>query len=123
MKIKIKHVAFLLAVIIAIGIAYYLTSPKEGKYDEFAQCLTEKDVVMFGTFWCPHCQNQKALFGSSFKYISYVECDPRGSNSNPELCEENNVESVPLWIINGTRYVSEQSLQELSLASGCPLNQ
>ncbi len=122
MKIKPTHV-IVVAVLIAIAVGYYLVTPKgPGKYDEFAQCLTEKDTVMFGTFWCPHCNNQKALFGSSFKYINYVECDPKGKNANPELCRENNVETVPLWIINGTRYTGEQSLQELSLASGCPLS-
>ena len=44
------------------------------KLDDFAKCLTQKSVVMYGAYWCPHCQAQKKLFGSSFKYVNYVEC-------------------------------------------------
>lgn len=34
--------------------------------DDFAKCLTEKGAKMYGTSWCGHCKNQKALFGDSF---------------------------------------------------------
>ena len=30
-----------------------------------AKCLTSKDVKMYGTSWCPHCNNQKEMFGVS----------------------------------------------------------
>ena len=42
--------------------------------DTFAQCLTDKGVTMYGSVNCPHCLSQKAMFGESFQYVTYVEC-------------------------------------------------
>ncbi|MEK7133297.1 MAG: hypothetical protein AAB771_01260, partial [Patescibacteria group bacterium] len=55
---------------VAIGI-YFLVSAnsKPGKLDEFTQCLKDKGAVFYGAFWCPHCQNQKAMFGKSAKLL------------------------------------------------------
>jgi hypothetical protein len=57
----ILWVLFGLAVIAGI---FYVVRIKggEGKYDLFAQCLKDKDAKFYGAFWCPHCQNQKAMF-------------------------------------------------------------
>lgn len=123
MRIKAMHI-IVLVIAIGIGAVYYFLTPKgPGKYDEFAPCLTERGAIMYGTFWCPNCNSQKSMFSSSFKYIEYVECDPRGNKANPALCEVNNIQNVPTWIINGTKYVGVQSLQKLSSISGCHLQQ
>ena len=42
--------------------------------DSFAQCLTKAGVTMYGLETCSHCQQQKAMFGTSFQYITYVDC-------------------------------------------------
>lgn len=42
--------------------------------DALAQCLTEKNITMFGTETCTHCQKQKSLFGDSFAKVQYVDC-------------------------------------------------
>ena len=77
---------------------------------------------MYGAYWCPHCQNQKKLFGKSFKYIHYVECDPRGDNANPDLCKTKGVESYPMWEFSEGSFASgEQSLNSLAARSGCQL--
>src|SRR5581483_74510 len=47
---------------------------KDHKYDSFAQCLTNKGTKMYGLYWCPHCADQKEMFGASFRKIDYVEC-------------------------------------------------
>lgn len=48
------------------GIFFLISAnSKPGKLDTFAQCLKEKDSTFYGAFWCPHCQNQKAMFGKS----------------------------------------------------------
>ena len=44
-----------------------------GQYDVFAQCLKDTGAVFYGAFWCPHCQSQKKLFGSSVKLLPYDE--------------------------------------------------
>ena len=41
------------------------TINSEGGEVSLAQCLTEKEVIMYGTEWCSHCKNQKAMFGES----------------------------------------------------------
>jgi len=85
-------------------------------YDSFAQCLTEKDVKMYGADWCTHCQEQKKMFGSAFKYANYIDCD-----FNKDECSEKKIEGYPTWIINETDYRGVQSLQRLAHLSGCEL--
>lgn len=75
--------------------------PQDGQYATIAQCLTDKGVKMYGAFWCPHCEDQKKKFGADFRYITYVECDPRGENADREACVEAGVERYPTWIFPG----------------------
>ena len=62
------------------------------------------------------CQNQKKLFGKSFKFIDYIDCD-----RDRALCLSNGVEGYPTWKINGESYPGEQSLERLAQLSGCEL--
>jgi len=80
--------------------------------------LRKIGAIMYGTYWCPHCNAQKELFGGAFKYIKYVECDPRGDRANPALCSEKGVRRYPTWEIKGRFYLGAKSLQELSELSG-----
>ena len=68
--------------------------PLTADKDSFAKCLTVKGFSMYGAEWCPHCKDQKALFGDSFKYINYVEC-PQNTN----LCLAKGIQGYPTWII------------------------
>ena len=61
------------------------------KMDSFAKCLADQKTTMYGSFLCPHCDDQKKLFDGAFKYVPYVECTipqkathlrlPNGANS------------------------------------------
>ena len=113
MKLKI---IFSFLVILIISTVLSGCSKGSGKYDGFAQCLTEKDAVMYGTEWCSHCQNQKKAFGSSFQYVYYVDCD-----RNKQECLDAGVRGYPTWIINGSKYSGEQPLYRLSSLTGCEL--
>ena len=42
-------------------------------YDAFAKCLTEKQIKMYGLYWCTHCAEQKEMFCESFKHVTYIE--------------------------------------------------
>jgi len=55
-----------------------------------ALCLTQKGVIMYGTERCPHCQNQKKLFGDAFSSIHYVDCD-----LSPAQCQAANITGYP----------------------------
>ena len=118
-----RYLTVILA-IAALVVLVYILNPtilglflgnQPSKYDDFAKCLGPK-AVMYGSETCPHCKNQKALFGSSFKYINYVEC-----GANPQACTNANVRSIPMWVIGNTSLIGEQTLTKLSAESGCPL--
>ena len=87
------------------------------KMDQFAQCLASKEMTMYGAYWCPHCQQQKKLFGDSFKYVKYVEC-----TQDIKLCEEKKINGYPTWIMGDKRFEGEQTLEQLSSATSCSLN-
>ena len=92
--------------------------------DGFAKCLTTNGMTFYGAFWCPHCASMKEDFGDSMKYVQYVECDARGTNPQPGLCEEKGIEGFPTFIFdNGNRLSGRQPLSELAVEAGCPLPQ
>jgi len=90
------------------------------QYEELAKCLTAKGAVLYGAYWCPHCRNQKELFGDAIKDIKYVECQvPNGGQT--EECKKAGITAYPTWIINGKQYLGEKSLQELAEIAGCSI--
>lgn len=115
-----KTIQFI-AVIIVIGGAIWFvtrTPAASSALDSFAQCLRDKGATMYGASWCPHCQNEKKAFGSSFRFVNYVECP-----KDPKKCLDAGVEGYPTWIFpDERRFEGEMGLQKLSLESGCVLN-
>jgi len=108
---------FLLLIILFLVFVFSSKKPKVGFYDDFAKCLAEKGITMYGTISCSWCQKEKFNFGTSFKYVPYVDC-----LTETQKCLALNIESVPTWIFpNGERLVGYQGLEKLSQASGCPL--
>lgn len=83
-----------------------------------AKHLTATGAVMYGAWWCPHCNEQKELFGDAFKYVNYVECDPRGENPKPWLCREKGIRGFPTWEIGGRMYEGLLPLEQLARLSG-----
>ncbi len=90
--------------------------------DAFAKCLAEKQATMYGSFLCPHCDDQKKLFGSSFRYVPYVECSVRGSRQMTFPCIAAQIRYTPTWIFaDGERRTGVQQLKALSEKTGCKL--
>ncbi|MEO0539648.1 MAG: vitamin K epoxide reductase family protein [Cyanobacteria bacterium P01_A01_bin.105] len=85
-----------------------------------ARHLTETDAKMYGAYWCPHCYDQKQLFGKdAAKEIPYIECAPDGRNSQTALCQSvPEVTGFPTWDVGGQFFAGSQSLETLSEASG-----
>jgi len=83
-----------------------------------AKHLSRRGAKMFGSYKCPHCNAQKALFGDASKYVDYVECDPEGPNTRSNLCFSRGIMNYPTWEINGKYYEGAKSLAELSQLSG-----
>jgi len=118
-----KGAWIVVGVIVVALVAWLIITPgKPSKLDAFATCLQDKGVKFYGAFWCPHCQAQKALFGSSAKLLPYVECSNPDGNSQNELCNSLKIESYPTWVFpSGARVTGEQSLESLSATTSCAL--
>lgn len=80
--------------------------------------LRKIGAKMYGAYWCPHCSQQKELFGAAFRSIDYVECDPDGANGRPALCKSAKITGYPTWEIKGKLYPGTQSLEDLAKLSG-----
>jgi uncharacterized membrane protein/glutaredoxin len=91
------------------------SGPEDPWVRGLANHLSETGAKFYGAFWCPHCRDQKELFGSSVHRLPYIECSPGGQGTpQASVCDAAGVKSYPTWIINGTRYVGTQSLDELA---------
>ena len=112
-----KNVWFYLAILVFVVIVY-AAFPKvsAGQYDTFAKCLNESGLIMYGTEWCPHCKNQKALFGSSFEFVNYIDCD-----ANKAECDKNAITGFPTWKFEGEKFEGVQSLEKMGAITGCEL--
>ena len=116
-----------LAVVVVLGASLAPTfssssTQQETAADDFptalAQHLTATGAMMYGAYWCPHCEDQKEWFGEAFDYINYVECDPRGKGGNPRLCEAKGIRGYPTWEIGGRFYEGAFPLRSLAELSG-----
>ena len=113
-KNNMVMISIVLLVIILLIVIFVGRGTSED-YTTFAKCLTEKGVKMYGTDWCPHCKDQKKMFGDAFKYVDYHNCD-----TDPE-CEEVGVQGFPTWIIDDKLYPGAVKLEVLSEMTECPL--
>lgn len=124
-----KAPIIIIALIVIAAIAFFMFSGEKSNVDaaSLAQCASEKNVKMYGSYTCSVCARVKQLFKEDFQYISYVECDPRGENSQTQLCLQKNIEHTPTWILEDEqgndikRTEGFLSFKELAEFSGCPL--
>jgi glutaredoxin len=93
----LKFGLFIIGVVVLVaGIGFLSKAGGPGKYDAFAQHLTDSGAKFYGAFWCPHCQAEKALFGSSKKLLPYIECS-KADHSQTQACIDAKIESYPTW--------------------------
>ena len=85
---------------------------------EFAKYLSSKNIFMYSAYWCPHCHDQKELFGqAASKELNIIECAEDGLNSQSDLCDKKGISSYPSWEINGEIEEGVKSLEELATLS------
>ena len=81
----------------------------------FAKFLNDKNIVMYSAYWCPHCNDQKQLFGKkAVEELIIVECAKDGKNNQYKVCQEKGIEGFPSWEINNEIYSGTMSLNELA---------
>lgn len=80
-----------------------VTRPSSPAAIALAEHLDEQGVVLYTTYWCPHCHDQKELFGKeASSRLTIVECAEDGLNSQRELCEGKGLLGFPSWEIKGS---------------------
>ena len=88
------------------------SSPEKIK---LAEHLAKEGAVMYTAYWCPHCHDQKEMFGQeAAKKLNLVECAKDGFNNKRELCEAKGITGFPSWEINGSIDSGVKSLKELA---------
>ena len=119
----IEKVAIGVLIVVAAGGVYlFLHRKQSGRLNAFSQCLSTKGAKMYGAYWCPHCADQKEMFGSSFQYAPYIECGVKGSHVPAQACTDAGVKHYPTWVFaDGSRVEGAHSLEFLSHETGCPL--
>ena len=76
--------------------------------------LSEENIVMYSAYWCPHCHDQKQLFGKeAVKELKVVECAKDGKDNEYELCQTKGISGFPSWEINGEIISGTRDLNEL----------
>lgn len=83
--------------------------PAAGPEDPYLRGLAEhldaSGAKFYGAYWCPHCQEQKIVFGASAKRLPYVECSPNGQRGvRSTACIGADIRNYPTWIIGGQRF-------------------
>jgi len=120
MSTKTSVLLFGLTLLLLVGGLYLATkkpSGTVGNLDNYAKCLTEKGMTMYGAYWCQHCKNIKKLFGDSFKYVQYVEC-----TVETKTCTDKGVNGYPTFIFSdGSRLEGEITLSDFANKTSCPL--
>ncbi len=122
-KFSPSYLLYAGAGVVVIGLLAFVAfgNSTPSPYNDFAQCLTDKGVKMYGAWWCPHCAAQKKLFGDAFAKINYVECSPNGSKDTSQECKDAGVKSFPTWMFpDGTNLTGEQTFDTLGAKVGCP---
>lgn len=84
----------------------------------FAQSLAASGTIFYGAWWCPHCAEQKEMFGDAAQFLPYVEVSNPDGTQN-EVGRANNIQSYPTWDFpDGTRVTGVKSFEQLSSLSG-----
>jgi uncharacterized membrane protein len=88
-----------------------------------AKHLTQVGAKEYSAFWCPHCHEQKLIFGKEAAQIIdkenvKVECAAESPKGKPQVCQAAGVKGFPTWVISGKSYSGIQNLDELAKVSG-----
>jgi len=132
MKITQQTIFFSVIVVLVLGsIITFMVQKSQpvvpagpGKLDAFATCLKDKGAIFYGAFWCPHCQAEKKLFGTSEKLLPYVECSTPDGSGQTQICKDKKIEGYPTWIFaDGSTLTGEVPLSDLANKTSCTLPQ
>ncbi len=120
---KKQIITFAVIILVVAGLISLLVvqAKKPGKYDTFAQCISDSGAKFYGAWWCPHCQATKAMFGKSAKLLPYVECST--PDSKPiQQCTDLGIKGYPTWkFADGSELSGERTMTELAEKTNCAI--
>jgi hypothetical protein len=84
----------------------------------FADCLTKAGAIFYGTERCPHCKDQKAMFGpEAMTKVRYIDCD-----ADKAACQAAAITGYPTWkFTDGSAMPGTQQLSALAAKTNCVL--
>ena len=98
-----------------------LTTTSSRAAIELARHLTRQGAVLYVAYWCPHCFEQKQMFGrAASSELTIVECATDGLNNRAALCRQKKLVGYPSWEMNGKVDVGVKSLRQLAELSRFP---
>ena len=122
-----KSLPFPIGVAIALVLGLHLhfsgvfdpaAGPEDPYLKSLATHLRDSGARFYGAYWCPACQEQKALFTASVDRLPYVECTPEGRGGTRAVdCLTRNIQDYPTWIIDGQRYTGVIGVERLARVS------
>lgn len=122
---SVKEAVVLAVIIVGVlhmhysGLFSAAAGPEDPQLQALAIHLSETGAKFYGAYWCPRCQEQKAMFHASAKRLPYVECSSGGRGSPLTApCVVENIRNYPTWIIGDQRLTGLQTPEELASISG-----
>ncbi|HAJ59133.1 MAG TPA: hypothetical protein DCP31_07630 [Cyanobacteria bacterium UBA8543] len=101
------------------GIGWEITTTSGEAEVALARHLKQVGAKAYFAYWCPHCFDQKQLFGKqAASELNWVECAADGKNSQPQVCKDVGVKAFPSWQINGKLTSGIKTLDELANETG-----
>jgi uncharacterized membrane protein/glutaredoxin len=108
--------------------AFYVESETGDAEKQLAEHLKSTGATLYTSYTCPHCCDQKQLFGKdAVSVLPNVECNAAGKDSKVAVCKQEfeaaeaqtkQAAGFPTWKINGTYYSGVQKLDRLAQLSG-----
>lgn len=102
------------------GIGWDIKSTSGAAEIALAKHLTAKGAKMYSSYWCPHCYEQKQLFGKqAWGEVTNIECAADAKkNPQPEVCNKAGIKGFPTWIIDGKLDPGVKKLAKLGQMTG-----
>ncbi len=114
------YIAIAIVAVALVGWGILALDQQSTKLDGFASCLKEKGATFYGAFWCPHCQEQKAMFKKSSRLLAYEECSTPDGKGQTQDCTDKGIKSYPTWTFaDGSTEEGVLSLGKLAEKTGC----